>query len=312
MQSNGTGDRSASFLEEGVAAGAERDVGNVLISIAQAGQLISRELPSRVGMTKEINPFGERQAELDVFTNDSFSRALIETNAVAWVASEEMEKPLRGSTPEDGISVAMDPLDGSSNIRTNNPLGSIFGLWRGPLPQSGRKLIASAFITYGPTLSITLSVNGKVDQYVEVRKGKDAGRFALLYNDLKLPAKPEVYGFGGERSDWLPQVEKFVSSLEARGLHLRYGGTFIGDYNQVIQRGGIFSYPIHKSKPQGKLRIMYETAPVSFITELAGGSSSNGQISILDIEPKKLSETSPFYVGNTSLIRELENLLRRN
>ena len=93
---------------------------------------------------------------------------------------------------------------------------------------------------------------------------------------MKIPAKPEVYGFGGTRSDWIPAVEEFVSGLEARGMRLRYGGTFIGDYNQVLQRGGIFSYPAHKKAPDGKLRICYETAPVSYLTELAGGSRAMG------------------------------------
>ena len=88
---------------------------------------------------------------------------------------------------------------------------------------------------------------------------------------------------------------------------LRYGGTFIGDYNQVLQRGGIFSYPALKTKPSGKLRIIYETAPVSLITQNAGGYSSNGKVSILDIEPTRLTETSAFYTGNRDLVLELEN-----
>ena len=89
-------------------------------------------------------------------------------------------------------------------------------------------------------------------------------------------------------------------------MHLRYGGTFIGDYNQVLQRGGIFAHPAHKGKPEGKLRISYETAPVSFLNELAGGKSSNGEGSILEIAPKNFTQTSAFYVGNAYLIRELE------
>ncbi len=260
-----------------------------------------------VGMTKKLNPFGETQAKLDVFANETFAKALLDTTRVGWVASEELEKPLGGfDQSKDSISVSMDPLDGSSNITTNNPLGSIFGIWRGELPKKGRDLIAAAFVTYGPTLTITLSISGKVNQYVEIREGENSGRFVLAYKEMKIPEKAEVYGFGGTRSDWIPQIEKFVSSLEARGLRLRYGGTFIGDYNQVLQRGGIFSYPAHKGAPDGKLRICYETAAVSYLTELAGGDSSNGYESILDIQPKTLVQRSAFYVGSSLLIRELE------
>lgn len=299
--------KSPVFIEDGLAQ-IERDLGRVYLSIAKTSQTVAKQMPFRVGMTKSLNPFGEKQAELDVFSNEIFAKSFLDTGVVGWVASEELEKPLEGyKQASDTISVAMDPLDGSSNIKTNNPLGSIFGIWRGKLPQKGRALVGAAFVTYGPTLTITLAADGKVDQYIELRDGDNAGRFVLAYSDMKLPKKPEVYGFGGTRSDWLSQIERFVSSLEARGMHLRYGGTFIGDYNQVLQRGGIFSYPAQRSKPEGKLRLPYETAPMSYITELAGGDSSNGRESILDIEPKTLTQTSPFYVGNRDLIQELEN-----
>ena len=304
--------RSPVFIEEGLAK-LESDLERVYRAIAKTCQIVCRQLPFRVGMTGRLNPFGERQAELDVFANDIFAKAFLDTGAVGWVASEELEQPLEGfKQTKDALSIAMDPLDGSSNITTNNPLGSIFGIWRGKLPQRGRNLVGAAFVTYGPTLAVTMAVDGKVDQYIEIRDGESAGRFVLAYGDMKLPKKGEVYGFGGNRPDWIPQVERFVSSLEARGMRLRYGGTFIGDYNQILQRGGIFSYPAHKSKPDGKLRLSYETAPVSFITELAGGSSSNGRQSILDIESNSLTQTSAFYVGNKDLVRELEAEIASN
>jgi fructose-1,6-bisphosphatase I len=302
---------SSIFLDEALGA-LESDIGRVYSAIARTSQTVSRQFPFRVGMTKSLNPFGEKQAELDVYSNELFSKALLDTGRVGWVASEELENPLEGYTlSSDALAVAMDPLDGSSNIITNNPLGSIFGVWRGKLPQKGRSLAGAAFVTYGPTLTITFAMNRKVDQFIEVRAGDNEGKFVLAYSSMKLPQKPEVYGFGGTRSEWIPAVERFVASLEARGMRLRYGGTFIGDYNQVLQRGGIFSYPALKAKPDGKLRILYETAPVSYITELAGGSSSNGRNSILEIEPSCLTQTSAFYVGNKDLILELEHLISR-
>lgn len=286
----------------------ERDLSKVYEAIAETAQMISRQIPFRVGMTSRLNPFGETQAELDVFANDSFAKKLLDTGRVGWVASEELDKPLGGFVQsEDSISVAMDPLDGSSNIITNNPLGSIFGIWRGALPKKGKDLIAAAFVTYGPTLTLTLSESGRVNQYAEVREGENVGKFVLAYSDMKIPSQAKVYGIGGKRSDWIPEVEEFVSRLESRGLHLRYGGTFIGDYNQVLHRGGIFSYPAHKQTPNGKLRVSYETAPVSYLTELAGGTSSNGYGSILEILPNSLTDTSAFYVGSKGLIEELES-----
>ncbi|MFI5420819.1 MAG: class 1 fructose-bisphosphatase [Nitrososphaerales archaeon] len=297
----------AHFLEEGL-SDLERDLAKVYEAIAKTAQSVSRQFPFRLGMTKTLNPFGEQQAELDVFSNEMFSKALLDTARVGWVASEEMSTPLGGySQTQDFLAVALDPIDGSSNIRTNNPLGSIFGIWRGGLLKKGKDLVGAAFVTYGPMLTITLAANDSVNQYVELNEGDGSGKFAVADKEMKLPQKPEVYGFGGPRAEWIPPVERFVSQLETRGMHLRYGGTLIGDYNNVLQRGGIFSYPALKGKPEGKLRICYETAPVSYLNELAGGRSSNGEISILDIEPKDLTQRSAFYVGNASLIQNLEH-----
>ena len=107
-------------------------------------------------------------------------------------------------------------------------------------------------MTYGPTLSITFTAGRGVDQYIELREGPDAGRFVQSYKSMRLPSKPEVYGFGGSRTTWIPAVERFVNRLEERGMKLRYGGTFIGDYNQVIQRGGIFFLPCAQSQARGQ------------------------------------------------------------
>lgn len=297
---------STSFLEEGL-SDLERDVSKVYDAIARTAQVVSRQMPFLLGLTKNLNPFGERQTELDVFANQSFSKALLDTGRVGWVASEELDTPLEGYTrASDSLAIGMDPLDGSSNVTTNNPLGSIFGIWRGSIPKIGREQVGAAFVTYGPTLTITLAASRRVDQYVEIREGENSGKFALAYTGMNLPKKPDVYGFGGTRSEWIPAVERFVRTLESRGMRLRYGGTFIGDYNQVIRRGGIFGHPMHRGKPAGKLRLCYETAPVSFINELAGGSATDGRTSILEIAPTNLMQTSPFYIGNTDLVKELE------
>jgi fructose-1,6-bisphosphatase I len=199
----------------------------------------------------------------------------------------------------------MDPLDGSSIVETNNPLGSIFGFYRERLPASGRSLIGALYVTYGPMLTVTLSFGKGVHRFVAVR---DGARFIfnLLGVKLRLPDKLEVYGIGGARKDWIVPVREFVDSLAERGMRIRYCGTFVGDYNQVISRGGIFAYPQLNARPRGKLRVLYETAPMAYINEQAGGYSTDGRRNILDIEPSSLTETSPAYLGNADLVRELE------
>ena len=209
-------------------------------------------------------------------------------------------------TGKGKVSVAMDPLDGSSNVETNNPLGSIFGLYSQRLPASGRHLSGALYVTYGSMLTVTLSFGKGVHRFVAVRDGAEMS-FQLLGLNLRIPDEPEVYGIGGMRSEWIPPVLEFVDSLQGRGMRIRYCGTFVGDYNQVLARGGIFAYPELLKKPRGKLRVHYETAPMAYINEQAGGYGTNGRMNILDIEPKTLAETSPAYMGSGPLVRELES-----
>lgn len=276
-------------------------------AIASSSIEVWESIPFNSGLLPGVNPSGEKQKAIDVLSNDIFVESLTKTGAASEVASEEMVEPARG---KGKVGVAMDPLDGSSNVDTNNPLGSIFAFYSHPLPCSGRFLLGAAFVTYGPMLTLTLSFGRGVQRFAAVRHGSSFS-FELLESNIKLPSSPEVYGFGGLRADWIPPVRRFVESLEVRGLKVRYCGTFVGDYNQVLKRGGIFAYPALRDRPKGKLRVLYETAPMAFITEQAGGYASDGKRSLLDIEPRYLTETSPAYLGSAPLVRELENYISR-
>jgi len=284
---------------------APEELATLTLAIAKTSIAVWDSIPFKSGLLAEVNPSGETQKAIDVFSNDLFVEALTSTGCAAEVASEEMEEPTQG---KGSISVAMDPLDGSSNVETNNPLGSIFGFYSKKLPTSGRDLLGSLYVTYGTMVTLTLTFAKGVHRFVAIREGPNMS-FELLGVNLKLPDKPEVYGVGGSRKDWIPPVSKFVDSLEEKGMRIRYCGTFVGDYNQVLSRGGLFAYPELVNKPKGKLRILYETAPMAFLNEQAGGYASDGRRNILDLAPLKLSETSPFYIGNGPLIRELEGLI---
>lgn len=292
-------------LEEFLRLNAPEDLAALTTAVAKASITVWEGIPFRSGLLKEVNPSGDTQKAIDVYSNDVYTEALTSTGYAGEVASEEMEEPTKA---KGGVSVAMDPLDGSSNVETNNPLGSIFGFYRKPLPASGRDLAGSLFVTYGNVITLTLSFGKGVHRFVAVREGPNMD-FELLEVNLKLPDKPEVYGIGGSRKEWIPQVRAFVDSLEERGMKQRYCGTFVGDYNQVLARGGVFAYPALLNKPQGKLRVLYETAPMSFLNEQAGGYGSDGSRNILDITPTALAQTSPAYIGSAPLVRELEKLV---
>ena len=289
-------------LDEFLRLNAPDDLASMASAIAEASIEVWESVPFKSGLLTETNPSGETQKAIDVFSNDVFVDALTATGFAAEVASEEMEEP---AASKGSVSVAMDPLDGSSNVETNNPLGSIFGFYSKRLPASGRSLRGALYVTYGTMLTLTFSFGKGVHRFVAVREGPSMS-FQLLGVNLKLPDKPEVYGFGGSRSEWIPPVASFWHSLEGRGLRNRYCGTFVGDYNQVLTRGGIFSYPALTKKPRGKLRVLYESAPMAYINEQAGGYASDGSKDILEIEPTALAETSPLYIGSADLVRELE------
>lgn len=292
-------------LEVFLRRNAAEEMSKLILAIADTCIEVWEAIPRNTGLLSAVNPSGEKQKAIDVVSNDLFAKALIATKAAREVASEEMTSPVAG---RGGVSVAMDPLDGSSNIGSNNPVGSIFGFYSERLPCSGRSLSGSLFVTYGSMTTITLSLGKGVQRFVAVRRGSHFD-FELLDTTLRMPETPEVYGFGGQRRDWIVPVQEFVGSLEDRGLKLRYCGTFVGDYNQVLARGGIFAYPALRAKPHGKLRVLFETAPMAYITEQAGGYATDGQGNIMDIEPKSLSETSPAYLGDSTLTRELERLV---
>jgi len=295
-------------LESFLRANTTRDVSRIVMAIADSSIRVWEAIPSNAGSLAAFNPSGEKQKAIDVYSNDLFTKELVATRAVREVVSEEMAEPVPG---RGEVSVAMDPLDGSSNIGTNNPVGSIFGFYSGKLPASGQSLTGALFVTYGSMTTITLSLGVDVHRFVAVRSGSRFD-FELLDSGLRFPIEPEVYGFGGARRDWIDPVQRFVGSLEERGLKLRYCGTFVGDYNQVLARGGIFAYPALRSKPKGKLRILYETAPMAYITNQAGGYATDGTRSLLEVEPASLSDTSPAYLGSSSLAREIEGLISQS
>lgn len=294
-------------LDEHLRAHVPDNLSSLISTIAVASIDIRRTLPTSLGMTAGVNTSGEKQARADVYANEKFATSLIGTGKAAEVASEEMADALQG---EGSIHVAMDPLDGSSNISTNNPLGSIFGFYSSKLPCSGEHLVGAAYVTYGPMLTLTFATDGPVQTFAAV-EGAGAPVFTLLEDNIHIPLRPEVFGLGGQRKDWIEPVERFVETLEGRGMKLRYGGTFVGDYNQVLRYGGIFGYPALKSKPKGKLRILYEAAPMAYITAHADGASSDGTQDILTLRPSTLAQPTPLYLGSESLVREVEALIAR-
>ena len=283
--------------------GAEKDVASLIFKISQMAEPIRSEFTKRRGKADTKNVFGEEQLVLDKWANDFLKGRLNATKMVKMLGSEEEPDVIK---LRDGamFSVTIDPLDGSSNIESNNMVGTIFGIYKDNLPVEGRKQVAAMYLLYGPVITLVYSVGKGVHEFLSTSKG-----FLLKEENIKLPEKGELYSVGGLRKDWMPNMEKFVQWMEQEGYKLRYGGSFTGDLNQVLQYGGVFAYPALTSKPEGKLRLLFEANPMSFIIEAAGGASSNGKIPILDIEPVSVNQRTPLFIGNKDLVKKAEEFL---
>jgi fructose-1,6-bisphosphatase I len=275
--------------------------------IADLSTLVRDMLPRELGFAGGTNPYGEKQLKIDVWSNDLFTKKLLKSGLVKRLASEEMEDVAEAKAGE--YSIVLDPLDGSSNLKSNNLLGTIVGVYRAkPLPAKGRDLEAAMYFLYGPYHQLVLALHDGVRSFAALGKGSQGIRFVSDDQVRQLPKPPTVYGIGGLREKWTPRVRGFVESLERRKLSLRYGGSFVGDYNQVLTKGGFFAYPELTDAPEGKYRLQFESNPVGFITEKAGGRASNGTGNILDLEPSNIAQRVPTYLGDQDLVREFESI----
>lgn len=277
-------------------------VDSVFDVVADAAPEIRRGLPERRAKAASENVTGDVQLEADVWADDLLLERFGALDGVTWYASEEREAVETVGDADDGYAVAVDPLDGSSNVQSNNPCGTVVGVYDEPLPASGRSLVAAGFVLYGPITTMTVARDDGVTEYLVEDDGlTDLGPVAL-------PDDPLVYGFGGRVPDWTDEFESFVRDVED-DLKLRYGGAMIADVNQVLTYGGVFGYPGLRSRTEGKLRAHFESMPMAYVVEQAGGASSDGTQSLLDLEPDSLHARTPTFVGNEAVVADLEAAL---
>ncbi|RBI63798.1 fructose-bisphosphatase class I [halophilic archaeon] len=281
--------------------------------VAAAAPEIRGGLAGRRRKADEENPSGETQLAADVWADDLLEERLTAIEGVGEFASEERESVVDCGT---GLSVAIDPLDGSSNVESNNSMGTIVGVYDASLPASGRDLVAAGYVLYGPLTTMMVARDGEVTEYVvesgeagSASERRGPGDRRAVEEDLALPDDPVVYGFGGRVPNWTDAFTEYAREIEDE-LKLRYGGAMIGDVNQVMTYGGVFAYPGLASRPEGKLRLQFEANPMAYVVESAGGRSSDGERSLLDVEPTDLHQRVPVHLGNEALVDRLEATLR--
>ncbi|MGQ3329049.1 class 1 fructose-bisphosphatase [Halorubrum sp. FL23] len=281
-------------------------------AVAATAPEIRAALPGRRVKSGTDNPSGESVMAGDLYADELLGDALTAVDGVGSFVSEERESAVDaggavGSGDGDAYAVAIDPLDGSSNLRSNNAMGTVVGVYDAPLPATGRDLVAAGYVLYGPiTTMVVADDSGVREEVVEADDGSVSR--SVVEDDLRLPDDPLVYGFGGRVPDWPDAFTAFAREIEDE-LKLRYGGAMVGDVNQVLTYGGIFAYPALVDAPEGKLRLSFEANPIAYIVEQAGGAATDGDTDILDIEPEGVHDRVPLYVGNGELVDRLETAL---
>ncbi len=253
-----------------------------------------------IGKTGNTNTFGEEVQKLDEFSNKLLVDTLISSGEVFAVVSEEMEEPVYAPKETAGdYIVYFDPLDGSSNIDTNCPIGTIFSIYHkdGGLLQQGNKQVAAGYIIYGSSVMFVYTFGQGVNGFT---LDPAIGSYLLSHPDIKIPKNGDIYSINqGYESVFDISVKNYLNNLKeeakSRG---RFVGSLVADAHRTFIKGGIFLYPAYKKQPEGKLRLTIEVNPFAFLTEQAGGkATASGQTSPLDIVPKHIHERSPFIMG---------------
>lgn len=252
------------------------------------------------------NVSGEQQAAMDTWADAHITEVLRRSTLVAELASEEQDDVVVFPDATTEYAVVMDPLDGSSLIQTNLAVGTIVGIFGdGKALEKGEKLKAALYMLYGPMTVLTLTVG----EGVSIFAMNDEGTYLLMEDRVTMP-EGNLYASGGLKKDWTEAHARFIDYVEKEGFKLRYSGSFVADFHQILKYGGFYCYPALQGKPRGKLRLLFEGTPIGFIAVQAGGAISDGTGNLLEIAPEGPHQRTPIYVGSRGIITKMEEFLR--
>jgi fructose-1,6-bisphosphatase I len=311
---------------------AKGELSRLLRDIGLAAKIVNREvnkagLVDILGTSGTTNVQGEEVKKLDVFANKRFIAALKLGGECCGIASEENEDII---VVEDEISknakyvVALDPLDGSSNIDVNISVGTIFSIYRrvsssdpcniDDFLQKGSEQVAAGYVIYGSSTMLVYTTGRGVNGFT---LDPSIGEFCLSHRNMQIPKTGKIYSVNQGNFMSFPEgVKEYiryckqVDKSTKRPYSSRYTGSMVADVHRSLIIGGIFIYPPTNDSPNGKLRLLYECNPMSFIVEQAGGRASNGFKRILDVEPKELHQRTPIFIGSADMVRKAEEFMK--
>lgn len=297
-------------------SGIPDDLRHLIMYIARAGKYIHHAIKTGdLGLAGTSNLFGENQLALDVLTDKIIEENLMICRLVSAAISEEKKEIVtcqcEGETCGGAYSVAYDPLDGSSLVDANISIGSIFSIMKGHgfVGKTGRDQAAALYIIYGPRTNLVYTVGKGVHEFTL----NDLGEYQLVKENLKVSETAKHFAPGNlkaakENAKYKALIDSYIN----QEYTLRYSGGMVPDINHMLSKGeGIFMYPALPPKnPHGKLRLLFECNPMSFIVEQAGGMSINGERPILDLEITELHQQTPIFVGSKEEVEKVVAALK--
>ncbi|TAL96521.1 MAG: class 1 fructose-bisphosphatase [Paraburkholderia sp.] len=318
-------------LDRNPASGPAPGLSALLIDVAASIKTISAALTKGAlggnhGTAQSVNMHGEEQQKLDLMTNDIFLQHCEWDGLLAGMVSEEMDEvyAIPQAYPRGDYLLAFDPLDGSSNIDINGVVGSIFSVTRvrdeerdtplteGAFLRPGNEQVAAGYAIYGPSTMLVLSVGTGTHGFTLER---DVGNFVLTHSDIRIPEDTSEFAINASNERfWEPPVRRYVqeckagrSGCRARDFNTRWIASMVAEVHRILMRGGVFMYPRDFKTPamEGRLRLLYEASPMSFLVEQAGGQSITGRERILDVVPEKLHQRVPVILGSRNEVARI-------
>lgn len=301
----------------------------LLRNIGIAAKIVNREvnkagLVNILGVAGNTNSTGDDVQKLDVFANEKFIETLKSSGEVCGIASEENQEfiPVENDKSKKAqYIVVMDPLDGSSNIDVNVSVGTIFGIYKrtsspeGPVTkedflQKGTALLAAGYVLYGTSTLLVYTTGDGVNGFT---LDPSIGEFCLSHKNIRMPESGNYYSVNqGYYLKFDLEMRRYIDHCSDLNLRLRYIGSMVSDIHRIMFQGGIFLYPNTRKYPKGKLRLLYECYPMSYIVEQAGGMSLTCKLErILDIELKSLHQTSSIVMGSKKMVLEMKEFVER-
>lgn len=309
--------------------GATGELSQLLRDIGLAAKIISREvnkagITNILGLDGSTNVHGEAVKKLDLFADQQLISALDRSMITCMVISEENDGIVKLSSKGGKYIVYLDPLDGSSNIDVNVSIGSIFSVYmreprfdpkieEGDALQPGVRQVAAGYVLYGSSTTLAYTTGLGVTLFT---LDPSIGEFILHERQIKMPEHGAIYSINeGSYNSWDEGLKKYIKYCQeedpetGRPYSARYIGSMVADIHRTLIKGGIFIYPHSKRYPSGKLRLMYECNPLSFIIEQAGGMATNGHKRIMEIEPTAIHQQTPIYIGSKNNVAKVMEFL---